>query len=337
MRPSRFASYRPHLEALECRLTMSGPGSSNPGILPPQSHPFGASYGEWSARWWQWAYSLPVDHHPLYDTAGVSTGQSGKVWYLGASFAPSVSSGGQIIATANRSATVPSGVALFFPVANAEASTLEGNGTTDAELRAAARSFQDLTTNMSAEIDGTPVRDLGAYRVQSPLYTFGPLPDNNVLQSFGIAAPAGSTSLSVADGVYLMLAPLSTGQHTIHFHAETPAFNFLLDITYNLTVAPGNSPRSSVTKSLPGSSPIVVGVLMSLPAAGQPHMVSAGANASPVKPGLPALPVTAPGLPASSGLTADNPTQSSVHPRLGDAVVLDHLFAGPWEGSLSVL
>jgi hypothetical protein len=233
---------------------------------------------------------------------------------------------------------VPTGVALFFPVANAEASTLEGNGTTDAELRAAAKSFQDLTTNMSAEIDGVPVRDLGAYRVQSPLYTFGPLPANNVLQSFGITAPAGSTSLSVADGVYLMLAPLSVGGHTIHFHAETPAFNFLLDITYNLTVAPGNSSRPSAVKSLPGSSQAIVGVLMSLPAAGQTQIVSAGAaDASPVRPGLPAIAVAAPGLPTSSNVAANDLMQTSARPRQSGAAVLDHLFACPWDGALSAL
>src|SRR5262245_27092456 len=37
------------------------------------------------------------------------------------------------------------------------------------------------------------------------------------LQVFGFDAPAGATSLSVADGFYLILAPLSVGQHTIHY------------------------------------------------------------------------------------------------------------------------
>src|SRR5713101_9232359 len=74
----------------------------NPGVLPPQSHAFGMTYGEWSAAWWQWAFSLPVDHHPLFDTADCSAGQSGKVWFLGASFAPSVTSGGDVIAFADR-------------------------------------------------------------------------------------------------------------------------------------------------------------------------------------------------------------------------------------------
>src|SRR5690242_15482225 len=61
-------------------------GNPNPGVIPVNASPYGATYGEWSARWWQWAFSLPVDHHPLFDTADCSAGQSGPVWFLGASF-----------------------------------------------------------------------------------------------------------------------------------------------------------------------------------------------------------------------------------------------------------
>ena len=92
-------------------------------------------------------------------------------------------------------------------------------------------------------VDGVSIKNLNVsgnvqspYRVQSPLYTYGPLPANNVVQALGYTAPAGSTSLSVADGVYVMLAPLSAGQHTLHFHGEAPAFHFVLDITYHITV-----------------------------------------------------------------------------------------------------
>jgi hypothetical protein len=214
-------------------------GNPNPGIAPVDSHPHGATYGEWSARWWQWAYSMPVDQHPLYDTADCSAGQTGKVWFLGGSFVatPPTTPGGPVMAIANRDCSIPTGTALFVAIANSEASTAEGNGTTDAELRAAAKGFTDGFTTYSCEIDGVSVEDLASYRVQSPLYTFGPLPDNNILQSFGLDAPAGTTSPSVADGIQIMIEPLSAGQHTIHFHAEMPGF--LLDITYNITMTPG--------------------------------------------------------------------------------------------------
>ena len=51
----------------------------------------------------------------------------------------------------------------------------------------------------------------------------------------------------MADGYYLMLAPLSAGEHEIDFEGkvvltdenEDPFFSFRLDISYDLTVVPG--------------------------------------------------------------------------------------------------
>lgn len=216
----------------------------NPGILPIHSTAYGKSYGEWSAAFWQWAYSLPIDHHPLFDTAPANTGQAGRVLFLGGSFAPSVQNPAGVYETVvTRHITVPVGTPLFFPILNAEASRIENNGTTEPELRAAAVAIMDMALTpprlLSCEIDGRPVRNLFGYRAQSPLFTFGPLPDNNIFESWGYPDTVGQTSPAVSDGIHLLLAPLPVGRHTIHFHAEVPAFNFLLDITYHIKVAPG--------------------------------------------------------------------------------------------------
>ncbi len=129
------------------------------GIVPVDETYLGLSYGEWSAKGWQWALSLPVDRHPLFDTADCSTGQSGRVWFLGGTFLAGEISPGVILGQATRNCTVPSRRALFFPIVNAECSTLEGNGTTDAELRACAKSFTDLTVKYTLDctIDGVHV------------------------------------------------------------------------------------------------------------------------------------------------------------------------------------
>jgi hypothetical protein len=66
--------------------------------------------------------------------------------------------------------------------------------------------------------------------VESPLFTFV-VPQDNVL-----AVPPGMGQ-SVSKGVYLMLAPLSHGQHVLHFGGTFLDSGFTLDITYNLTVA----------------------------------------------------------------------------------------------------
>ena len=198
-------------------------------VFPPQSHPYGKSYGQWSAEWWKWALSLPVDQNPFYDVSGCqngANGQSGPVWFLTGVIAES--------GVAVRDCTVPGGKALFFPVINTECSTLEPppfHGNNEAELRACAANFN--VVNLAAEVDGVAVKNLDDYRVFSPLFTFT-VPDNNPL-----GVPAG-TGQAVGNGFYLMLAPLSPGHHTIHFGGTYPDFNFTLSITYHLTVLPGH-------------------------------------------------------------------------------------------------
>src|ERR1043166_7033158 len=54
----------------------------NPAVAPPPSHFHGLTYSDWSAKWFQWAYSLPFTQHPLFDTADSSAGQTGDVWFI---------------------------------------------------------------------------------------------------------------------------------------------------------------------------------------------------------------------------------------------------------------
>ena len=72
------------------------------------------------------------------------------------------------------------------------------------------------------------------FRVQSPAFQVA-FPDNNIYQYYGYDVPMGTYGPFVSDGYWLMLAPLGTGQHVVHFHGELPGFT--LDITYHLTVA----------------------------------------------------------------------------------------------------
>jgi hypothetical protein len=222
-----------------------GGGTADHLVYPVGSSPYGLSYGEWSARHWEWFYSLPVDANPLFDTADGATGQSGRVWFLGGTFAPSEIAPNIFAGVADRAIEVPAGTSLFFPLVDAEASTLEGNGQTEAELAAAAEFFADLVDpdRLTLEIDGEPVSNLPDHRFDSPLFTFGPLPDNNVLEAQGYDAPAGATTPSVSDGYFAMVKPLPVGEHTIHFTSTLDASSvggpiFLQDITYHITVVP---------------------------------------------------------------------------------------------------
>src|SRR5690349_16959061 len=57
---------------------------NNPGVVPVTATPYGASYGEWGSRWWQWAYSIPVSSNPLFDETGAfaANGQPFKQVYF---------------------------------------------------------------------------------------------------------------------------------------------------------------------------------------------------------------------------------------------------------------
>jgi hypothetical protein len=198
--------------------------NTNPGVLTPNSKSYGMSYQEWSARWWQWAVSMPLDHNPLADTADCSTGQLGPVWFLGGSFTS---------ATAVRNCQVPAGKSLFFPIINVDCSSLESPpffGATAGDRRACAKSIIDTVSGVSAEIDGVSVQDLTKYRATSPDFHFV-APNNNVLGVVG-----GGSGEMTSDGYYLLLAPLPAGPHAIHFKGTFGVFNFTLEITYYIDV-----------------------------------------------------------------------------------------------------
>jgi hypothetical protein len=194
-------------------------------------------YSELSVAHWKWTYSIPADKHPLFQDGKVDLSQyqpPGPVWFLGGSFVIVPDVNGGVLATANRIGTVPDDKALFFPILTAEASVAEGNGTSYKQLRNSAISQIDPATGLACEIDGKPVKHLDQYRFQSPLFFWGPLPANNLLDF-----PAGTVSPAVSDGYFLLLYPLSPGQHVIHFTGGVPGFT--LDITYHLTVTKSSS------------------------------------------------------------------------------------------------
>jgi hypothetical protein len=197
-------------------------------VVPSQAKFRGKSYAEWSAAWFQWAINTPVDHHPALDESGVdaAVGQSGNVFFLTGVFNAS--------GTVVRQITVKPGTALFFPVLNVDCSTIEDDpwhGDNEAELRECAAGHMDQTSEWFAEVDGQPVSNVSAFRVQSPVFDFN-APEDNIL-----GVPGGGSGQAVSDGIYLMLRPLPAGQHTVRFGGTFDAFDFTLDITYHITVA----------------------------------------------------------------------------------------------------
>ena len=96
---------------------MAKKSSVYPRVLPPNSTPHGATYGEWGARWWQWCFALPISENPMFDTTGehAAAGQHGSVWFLAGTF----TGGDPDVA---RNVTIPPGKALLIPIINVEGS-----------------------------------------------------------------------------------------------------------------------------------------------------------------------------------------------------------------------
>jgi hypothetical protein len=218
-------------------LAMSAPApaaAANPRVLPVHSKPHGKTYAQWAAAYWQWALSIPADTNPLTDTTGEfgAEGQSGSVWFLAGTFGDSQ----------ERDLIVPHGKTLFVPVQP----TIFGSGVFDCEptvpgvpcdvptLKATAASNIGLPGEVvEVTIDGAAVHDVSDYRATSATPFAITYPPNSVT---GVAA--GNYFPQVADGYWLMLAPLSTGQHTIEisvFAPDTPSFG-TIDFTLLLHV-----------------------------------------------------------------------------------------------------
>ncbi len=186
---------------------------------------YGATYGEWSARWWQWALSIPAAINPILDPVGdnCAQGQYDNVWFLAGTF------GGLV----ERNCTIPAGKALFFPVINSVAFKPAGFETL-LDLRRLAADTIDAVTNLSCSIDGEPVSvNLFNFRVKSPVFTVIAPPNGLVPPGF-LSVP-GNTDSAVSDGYWLLISPLTQGDHTIHFHAETED-GFEQDVTYFLSI-----------------------------------------------------------------------------------------------------
>ena len=218
--------------------TGSSTTTTNNIVFPPSSTVGGLTYQVWSAKWWQWVISQPAATNPVLDTTGAQckNGQpSGSVWFLAGTF------GG----AAERTCYVPSGKALFFPLYNSAclSGTFNSDGTftihypektpkpVSVEQQCAAAGLGTVS-NLQATLDGVSIPNLDKYRVQSSI--------------FRVTIPAGditglgpATGKAASDGYWLMLTPLSTGTHNLHF-AVTTTFpdgsTNAVDVTYHLVV-----------------------------------------------------------------------------------------------------
>lgn len=203
-----------------------------PAVYAPNETVAGNTYAGWSATWWQWNLSIPVPNNPTFDMTGVHCDikQTFPVFFL---------AGSGTSAPTTRDCSVPSGEPLLFPIINAECSNVEPPpffGSTDEERMECAAALIDgvQVSKLSVTVDGVPVPSLKNFRVASPPFDFTMPAQNNILGLSGV-----TSGRAASDGYWIILEPLSAGQHEIHFEARVvsgPAKGFSQDVTYHLTV-----------------------------------------------------------------------------------------------------
>jgi hypothetical protein len=183
--------------------------------------------GELGAAWWQWALSKPVATNPLVGSYKggpkcngrpvTDTPGKGKRWFLGGSVAEE---------PVTRTCTAPVRRQFFFPAVNVV--IIPDPGETQKQLRAQANAALDAQlrgADVKVRVDGSSVGGKRLLRAATPFFT-AKVPQN------GLLAP-GSYRL-VAAGLWVKLAPLPPGKHTIR--SKLSGGSFEQDITYHLTV-----------------------------------------------------------------------------------------------------
>lgn len=183
-------------------------------------------YPDLQAAWWQWAFSLPKNHSPLYDKTGANCalGQHGDVWFLAGN------AGGK----ATRHCTIPAGAQLFIPLINVGC-TFE-----------TAPPFNSLTACIADTVEF--IEGTGAYvgqgfersiRINDVDVTaashFGASkPFAAVVPRNGIFGYAPGVYPAADVGQYYLSAPLARG--TMKVQVMASGYGFSLDVTYHLNI-----------------------------------------------------------------------------------------------------
>jgi len=177
--------------------------------------------------WWQWTYTMPKEKSPVRDLSGkyCNVEQHGDVWFL---------AGGYGSSKIQRSCTIPEGKYIFFPVINMVYwPRQEGSLTCENAKKSAALNNDELLSievNLDSQVAWNPANT----RISSEkcFDLLGLIPkDLNPPRVY----PAAT------DGYWVMLKPLSKGDHTLSFKAqynrEDGAYSKMAqDIEYKLTI-----------------------------------------------------------------------------------------------------
>lgn len=198
-------------------------------VVEPGRVLFGKSYNELTGKWTNWLSQEPIATNPALDNDGdfCDRNQRGKVWFLAGTFGGALDED----PIADRTCKVPAGKAIFFPIFSFVSFAPDFLNTPPCEVLAEAvdQIRCDVTDDvpiapkvgLKVLLDGEPVADLFAYRVQSKPggFTFV-IRAGSPFTAPAFAIAPGSREPAVADGYWILLKPPSPGRHTVSFSVD---------------------------------------------------------------------------------------------------------------------
>jgi hypothetical protein len=228
--------------------------------LPVGASVDGKTTSAYIEDWWNWVGQFSAPDNPFTDTTGIDAvkHQAGPVFFIAGQ------SGFEDHAPVTRDFDLPAGRFLLVPIVNALVANGPDPGYPDTKTESDALTPGATDeSSLLASIDGVDVPNPASYIQRSGTNFTLNLTDNNP-----IGFPAGTYTDANSSGFWLLLPPLSPGDHTLNFGGSvnaltTPGPNgitfpaYSINVTDRLHVVP--LPRAALA-ALPMLLAIVGGI-----------------------------------------------------------------------------
>lgn len=209
---------------------------SNLTTFTKDESPFGLSYAEWVAKWWQWN---TLRDNTVYNTDECGNSPNGVVWFV-----PDVLAGEE-----DRTCTVPFGTAILIPI-NTGICWNDGNPQpmNDRELLSCATEGQD-NTFFNVFVNNTKFDEKFTERIQSPYFNIT-IPRDSYTRyhsdDSGNVVECQECRIGIfralADGYFVFINPSIEGKYDVTYSYDTisnpnPELQHAAKVNYHIIVA----------------------------------------------------------------------------------------------------
>lgn len=179
-------------------------------VFTETDKPYGKTYGAWTARWWQWIYSVHPEINPLLDLTGKDwkEGQPlSDVWFLAGIY-------GDVQKTFPlRKIAMNYGRSILFPVLNCEANRMEFPEMTREDLVKHVNDDINTVVKKECTVNGKAI--IPVLVASDPEIFSLKIATSN---AFGLKN-TGVTD-AAAKGYWIFLKPLPKGKHFVSFEGS---------------------------------------------------------------------------------------------------------------------